>query len=456
MVDAIARFWDKYINKTVSYGVPEGARRWYVRRVELFIQAFPDTRLQSISAKDVADYLDVIGRKPDYQDWQFRQVVDALRILFVDLVKPSWSVNFDWQYWMDNSRDLPVNHATIARTAETAHSTKPLSGNPVIASCHEQFSDLLERLAAEIRLRQYSIRTERAYVDWVVRFLLFTKCDNSAQLDVQQISQFLVYLAVKRNVAASTQNQALNALVFLFKHVMGLEVEGLLDFQHAKKPRRLPVVLSREEVTKILDGIQHALHHLVASLMYGSGMRLMECVRLRVCDVDFAYGQIIIRNGKGNRDRVVPLPAKVVEPLREQIQSVAELHDKDLAAGFGEVYLPGALSKKYPNAAKELKWQYVFPSVKLSADPRSGKVMRHHIHENNIQKSVKKASDKCGVMKKVNCHALRHSFATHLLESGYDIRTVQELLGHADVSTTMIYTHVLNRGGRGVRSPLDG
>ena len=454
MEDAVSRFWDKYIDKTASYGVPERARRWYVKRVESFIRAFPDARLQSITAEDVSDYLDVIGRKSDCQDWQFRQVVDALRILFVDLVKPGWSSNFDWQYWMDNSRDLPSNHATIARVSDFPPKGSP-PGNLVVRQCREQYAELLGRLIAEIRLRQYSIRTEQSYVDWVVRFLLFTKCADTENLQVQQISRFLEYLALKRNVAASTQNQALNALVFLFKHILGKQVEDKLDYQHAKKPKRLPVVLSREEAAKILDGIQHSLHQLIASLMYGAGMRLMECVRLRVCDVDFDYGQIIIRNGKGNKDRVVPLPLKVVEPLRMQIGRVADLHVKDVAAGLGEVYLPGALSKKYPNAARELKWQYVFPSVKLSADPRSGKVMRHHIHENNIQKSVKKAADQCGVMKKVNCHALRHSFATHLLEAGYDIRTVQELLGHADVSTTMIYTHVLNRGGRGVRSPLD-
>ena len=218
----------------------------------------------------------------------------------------------------------------------------------------------------------------------------------------------------------------------------------------------LPVVLSRDEVIRLLNEISHELHCTMASLMYGTGMRLMECVRLRVCDIDFDYGQIIIRNGKCKKDRVVPLPEKLVDKLKRQIDNIAVTHEKDIVAGHGEVYLPGALSTKYPNAAKELRWQYIFPSVKLSVDPRSGKVMRHHLHENNIQKSVKKTADEIGLNKKVNCHALRHSFATHLLESGYDIRTVQELLGHADVSTTMIYTHVLNKGGRGVRSPLDG
>ncbi|MDH5259486.1 MAG: integron integrase [Gammaproteobacteria bacterium] len=329
------------------------------------------------------------------------------------------------------------------------------SGSVSVKQCREQFSNLIDRVVAEIRLRQYSIRTEQSYIDWVVRFLLFSKCKTEADLSVGQISAYLEHLAIKRNVAASTQSQALNALVFLFKQILNIPVEEKIDFKRAKKPKRLPVVLSRNEVTRILSGIKNDLHRLMASMMYGTGMRLMECVRLRVCDVDFDYGQIMIRSGKGNKDRVVPLPEKIVASLRKQIDYVSVLHEEDLEAGYGEVFLPGALAKKYQNAAKELRWQYVFPSVKLSVDPRSKKVMRHHLHENNIQKSVKKASNEIGVQKKVNCHALRHSFATHLLESGYDIRTVQELLGHADVSTTMIYTHVLNKGGRGVKSPLD-
>jgi len=456
MDDSVSRFWDKYISKTVAYNVPEGARRWYVRHVEVFIKEYADTRLAGITANDVTQYLEMIGRKTDVVDWRFRQLVDALRILFCDIVQAHWSSSFEWQLWMDNSRDLPADHATIARIPDTKKCNENKLTGSSARDCRQQFSGLFDRMIAEIRIRQYSIRTERVYIAWSIRFFLFNHYRSDDDIKVEDISTFLEHLVIKRNVVASTQNQALNALVFLFKQVLKIPVDGCMDFKHAKRSKHLPVVLSREEVMRLLDGISHELHCTMAGLMYGAGLRLMECVRLRVCDIDFDYGQIVIRNGKGNKDRVVPLPEKLVSPLKRQIEKIIITHKKDIDTGHGEVYLPGALSKKYPNAAKELRWQYIFPSVKLSVDPRTGKVMRHHLHENSIQKSVKKTADAIGLNKKVNCHALRHSFATHLLESGYDIRTVQELLGHADVSTTMIYTHVLNKGGRGVRSPLDG
>ena len=260
---------------------------------------------------------------------------------------------------------------------------------------------------------------------------------------------------MRGNVAASTQNQALNALVFLYKQVLGYELGELDGFVRAKRPKRLPVVLDRVEVRGLLDRLD-GTQHLMVGLLYGTGMRLMECVRLRVQDLDFSYSQLVVRDGKGQKDRVVPLPQRLVPPLHEHLERVQALHRKDLDQGFGEVFLPDALARKWPNAPKEWGWQYVFPSGRLSVDPRSGKTRRHHLHENGLQKAVKAAAQKAEITKKVNCHCLRHSFATHLLESGYDIRTVQELLGHADVSTTMIYTHVLNRGGQGVLSPLDG
>lgn len=452
MDDSVTRFWDKYINKTVSYGVPEGARRWYVRHVEEFIKANPEIRLSAMQEHNITEYFEVIGRKPGIVDWQYQQVVEALKILFCDIVAKEWACVYDWQSWMDSAKDLPMQHATIARVS-CGKSQMQEAGR--FAVCRKQFDRLFDRLKAEIRLRQYSIRTEQAYSDWLARFLLFSKAATEEDVQVANISLFLEYLVVKRNVAASTQNQALNALVFFFKAVLGEKVEDAIDFHRAKKPKRLPVVLSRPEIMSLLDSIENTLYCLIASLMYGTGLRLMECVRLRVFDIDFSYGQITVHAGKGNKDRVVPLPEKLVEDLKVQIEKVAAVHKKDINAGFGEVYMPGALAKKYKNAGKELRWQYAFPSVKLSADPRTGKVMRHHIHESNIQKAVKKSADKIGVNKRVSSHTLRHSFATHLLELGYDIRTVQELLGHADVSTTMIYTHVLNKGGRGVKSPLD-
>jgi integron integrase len=269
------------------------------------------------------------------------------------------------------------------------------------------------------------------------------------------VTAFLEDLAVRGNVAASTQNQALNALVFLYQQVLGRAPEQYGQFTRAKRPKRLQVVLDRGEVRRLLEGLD-GTQHLMAALLYGTGMRLMECVRLRVQDVDFEYHQLAVRDGKGQKDRVVPLPQRLEAPLRAHLDRVRELHRSDLANGFGEVFLPGALARKSPKAPREWVWQYVFPSSRLSVDPRSGKTRRHHVHENGLQKAVKAAAQRAGIHKRVNCHCLRHSFATHLLESGYDIRTVQELLGHADVSTTMIYTHVLNRGGQGVLSPLDG
>ncbi len=257
-----------------------------------------------------------------------------------------------------------------------------------------------------------------------------------------------------RSVAASTQNQALSALLFLYKEALGLDLAWLDGLVRAKRPDRLPVVLTRQETQAVLDSLT-GVHWLMAGLLYGTGMRLMECLRLRVKDVDFGYGQILVRDGKGEKDRVTMLPEKLIEPLKCQLQRAKQLHDLDLKEGFGEVHLPYALSRKYPRAGFEWIWQYVFPSKNRSVDPEDGVIRRHHIDQTVLQKAVRRASTSAGMSKPVHCHTFRHSFATHLLEGGYDIRTVQELLGHADVSTTMIYTHVLNKGGRGVVSPLD-
>jgi integron integrase len=312
---------------------------------------------------------------------------------------------------------------------------------------------LLDQLRNTLRRKHYSKRTEKAYVDWSRRFILFHNKRHPREMGATEVEQFLTYLAVKQNVAASTQNQALNAIVFLYKEVLGAELDQL-HIEHAKRPEKLPVVFSRQEVKAVmvhLDG----LYWLMAQLLYGAGLRLMECVRLRVKDIDFDYHQILVRDGKGAKDRVTMLPYIAEEPLRQQIQKTRLLHEKDLAEGFGEVYLPYALERKYPNASKELRWQYVFPARNRSVDPRSGKTMRHHLDEKLLQRAVKKAIMAARGNKQGSCHTFRHSFATHLLEAGYDIRTVQELLGHKDVSTTMIYTHVLNKGGKGVISPAD-
>ncbi|HEX9373011.1 MAG TPA: integron integrase [Roseiflexaceae bacterium] len=313
---------------------------------------------------------------------------------------------------------------------------------------------LLDHVRAVLRRKHYSIRTEEAYVGWIRRFILFHGKRHPQDLGLPEVEAFLTDLAVNQGVAASTQNQALSALLFLYAEVLRQPLDGPVKAVRAKQPERLPTVLTRAEVAQVLDALG-GVHRLMAQLLYGSGLRLMECVRLRVKDVDFAQRQIIVRDGKGGKDRVTPLPQRLVAPLEDHLRRVQLLHARDLREGYGEVFLPYAFERKAASAGREWIWQYVFPAEQRSTDPRSGAVRRHHLDESGLQKAVKRAAALAQIPKRVTCHTFRHSFATHLLEDGYDIRTVQELLGHADVKTTMIYTHVLNRGGRGVKSPLD-
>ncbi len=305
-----------------------------------------------------------------------------------------------------------------------------------------------------MRLRHYSIRTESAYIFWIKEYILFHRKRNPSEMGNLEVEQFLSYLAVEKKIASSTQNQALSALLFLYKVVLKQPFGRLNNVERAKKPRKMPVVLTREEVYCVLDQLND-LHWLMGSLLYGAGLRLLECLRLRVKDIDFSYNQITVRDGKGSKDRITMLPATIKQELKNHLVRIKGLHTRDLAEGFGEVYLPYALERKYPKANRSWGWQYVFPSLRRSVDPRSGKIRRHHYSETGLQSAIAAAVKKAGIVKPASCHTLRHSFATHLIEDGYDIRTVQELLGHKDVSTTMIYTHVLNSGGRGVKSPLD-
>ncbi len=315
-------------------------------------------------------------------------------------------------------------------------------------------SRLLDQVRDRIRFKHYSIRTEQAYTDWIKRFILFHGKQHPATLGASEVETFLTHLAVERNVAAATQNQARSALLFLYKDVLGIELPWLDGVEHARTPARLPVVLTQEEVAHVLRELK-GMHALIGRLLYGSGMRIMECVRLRVKDVEFSRFEIVVRDGKGAKDRVTMLPRGVSVALRDHLHEVWELHQKDLAAGFGAVYLPHALQRKYPGAPHAWGWQYVFPAPARSPDPRSGIERRHHLGDQAFQRAMRQAVRDAGVAKSATPHTLRHSFATHLLESGYDIRTVQELLGHSDVSTTLIYPHVLTRGGRAVVSPLD-
>ncbi len=313
---------------------------------------------------------------------------------------------------------------------------------------------LLDQVRDRIRVKHYSIRTETQYVQWVKRFILFHGKRHPKELGAVEVEAFLTHLAVDGKVSASTQNQALSALLFMYKEVLAVDLPWLNNVVRAKQPQRLPVVLTRSEVREVLVRMK-GVYGLMANLLYGSGMRLMECVRLRVKDVDFERGEILIRDGKGGKDRVTMLPSTVVSALQTHLAQRQVLFEDDKRIGKAAVFLPDALARKYPNAATEWAWQYIFCSGSYSVDPRSGAERRHHLDEKLLQRAMKKAVQTSGITKLATPHTLRHSFATHLLEAGYDIRTIQELLGHKDVATTMIYTHVLNKGGKGVISPLD-
>jgi integron integrase len=313
---------------------------------------------------------------------------------------------------------------------------------------------LLDVVRARIRAKHYSPRTEEAYVGWIRRYVRFHASKHPRQMGAVEVTAFLSSLAVAGGVAASTQNQALSALVFLYAEVLDAPFDCLDGIVRARRPTRLPVVLTVDEVRRLLAELR-GTEWLMASLLYGAGLRLLECAELRIKDVDLAKRELRIRDGKGRKDRVSVVPARLVEPLALQMASVRRLHDSELASGYGRVALPDALDRKYPNAGREFGWQWLFPATRTYADPRTGDRRRHHLHETVLQRAVQAAARRARLTKRASCHTLRHSFATHLLEAGYDIRTIQELLGHRDVSTTMIYTHVLNRGGLGVRSPFD-
>lgn len=456
-LDPVQRFWRNYLSILDKHHVPSAAQAYYQGWCEDYIRQYPEERLRTHRAVHVDKYLSAKGRQPNLQDWQFRQIADALRHLFLHAVRADWAGTFDWQKWLMFSADLPAEHATLMRDLPGQSGellTRGAGAGSIVGQFRDRCRDVHRRFVAQVRMRDLAVRTEQSYEQWIARYFVFHKWASPESLVPHGVSAYLEYLAVERKVSAATQKAALNALVFLYREALQIPLGEVVPFKRALPKRRLPVVLSRPEVLRLLQAMK-GQPRLMAALMYGTGMRLMECVRLRVQDIDFEYQQITVRHGKGGKDRVVPLPGRLVDTLRAHLAAVRDIHRADLADGFGEVYMPTALARKYPNAARSWGWQYVFPATRVSTDPRTRRTARHHIHETGLQRAIRQAAVNAGFTKRVTSHTLRHCFATHLLESGRDIRTVQELLGHADLSTTMIYTHVLQKGGLGVTSPLD-
>lgn len=447
-------FWGNYQDLLFRNGVSKAAERWYVIKVENYIDAHKGIRLKQQSEADVKNWFLELGRDEKLEAWQFKQAVLALKILFDDLLGLDWAKNYRWDNVIVAYEKQLIAKASVSAKKVSSNAIQVFYKEKSSNSLLGKYAKSLEPMINIIRLKHYSIRTEEAYSQWVARFMAFQHPKGIDTLEGKHVVEFLEYLVIRKNVAASTQKQCLNAIAFYFRYVLEKDLGDISEFTKSKRPKRLPTVLTKQETLLIINELQ-GVYQVMTKLLYGAGLRLMECIRLRVKDIDFGYKQIIIRDAKGKKDRVVPLPNSLVDDLQKQLELVRVKHEQDLKNGFGEVYLPNALAEKYPNAAIEFMWQYVFFSHKLSVDPRSGVVRRHHIHETGLQNHIKKASRKLTINKQVSCHTFRHSFATHLLESGADIRTVQELLGHADVSTTMIYTHVLNQGGLGVISPLD-
>ena len=426
---------------------------WYIRRAQFFLSKARNTRLSELTLERVVQYLSFISRDSFMDDWQVNQSVDAVNFLLRDMFHLSWVGDINWQSFKKDVQHISPDHATLVRELDVPElvEQRVAKFDPEL---REAYSKLLTKLVKTLRVRNYAARTEETYLMWIARFLRFYGSATITGINDQSVRQFLEYLAIEKKVSPNTQKLALNSLVFLFRHGLERPIGNIGDFIRAKSNTRLPEVLSKQEIQQVFANLS-GLYHLMAGLLYGSGLRLMECVRLRVQDVDFDYQQLIIRNGKGMKDRVVPLPQRFVDNLREQIEKVKQIHAKDLALNIDGVFLPYALERKYPNAGRELGWQYLFPASRIATDQRTGKTRRHHLHETSLQKAIKRAGNETSIAKRVHSHIFRHSFATHLLEAGYDIRTVQELLGHSDVSTTMIYTHVMNKPGLNIKSPMD-
>lgn len=428
---------------------------YYKNHIMFFLSKAQNTSIEELSSQRVVTYLNSLNKNKILQDWQVNQAVESIHFFLRDVLHKEYVHEIDWQSYQRMISYQPKHH--LAQVEEL--DIPELIAQKVAKfdkNLRSNYGELLTSLVRVLRVRNYSKRTEQTYLMWITRFLhFFNKIKNNEEISSNHVREYLEYLAIERKISPNTQKQALNALAFLFKFGLEQELGNIGDFVKAKATKRLPVVLSRQEVKQVFAQIKNPKHLLMTGLLYGSGLRLMECVRLRIQDIDFDYQQIMVRNGKGFKDRIVPLPTRFIAALHMQIKEVQVIHQADLALNIDGVYLPYALERKYPDAGKELKWQFLFPSTRIATDQRSGKTRRHHLHETSLQKAIRSAGKRSGVNKRVHSHVFRHSFATHLLEAGYDIRTVQELLGHTDVSTTMIYTHVLNKPGITVKSPID-
>lgn len=429
---------DRFQKVLVTRRIPAKQHKFFlmwVRRFDTFRVSVLKRPFRTCDEGDVVAFLKRQQSRYGQADWQLKQAGEAVVLFLRNVIE---------------CPDMDLRHVLDA-LAENSPPVVQELGPPRV---DERAPDWYQAVQRELRVHHYAIRTESAYLDWLSRYVTFHGGRNPREMGTREVKAFLEHLAIERNVAASTQNQAFSALLFAYTKVYEKDLGDLSETARAKGDKRLPVVLTVDEVQRVLERMS-GTSRLVAELLYGSGLRLLEGLRLRVKDVDFGFGHIVVRDTKGNEDRVTYLPDLIRTRLQEQIERVRLQHEADLAAGHGRVWLPHALAEKYPEEDRSLAWQYVFPAPRLSVDPRSGIVRRHHLGESSIQKEVKRAVRAAGIRKPASCHSLRHSFATHLLETGDDIRTVQELLGHKDVSTTMIYTHVLNRPGISGKSPLD-
>lgn len=446
---------EQFIRRIAALPIKPAARDYYVRWAESWTKARGHQSPERTQA-----YFDALGRSSNIADWQFRQAVDAARILACDVLAISWASSFDWRGLSDQARSLEPDHRTLAR--ETIRVTANLPTSPLppgehSADSESELKQLIDSLRRIIRIKNMAMATEETYVHWSCRFIRY--CfqilgQSPRTIGPPAITAYLDFLALERNVAPATQKQALNAMVFLMKNVLAIQEFTLDPITPTSGRRRPPVVMTREEVRSVLAYLEDPWK-LAAQLMYGSGLRIMETLRLRVQDLDFGQGIITIHDGKGGKHRVVTLPRALEERLKKYLAGQHEKYLQNLVVGAGDVHMPESLLRKWPKATREWNWQYLFPSATLCPHPRTGRIARHHVHESSMQRQFKDAVRKAGVPKRAICHTMRHSFATHLLESGTDIRTVQSLMGHTSVETTMIYLHVMKRPGAGGPSPLD-